>query len=78
MNLSNEDIRFKQRNDPGLQDIVVDCLNNVPTRDQMFELKEDILYRRKKNGSLVMVVPMGPSRKHSVLTPLQRPLSSHV
>jgi hypothetical protein len=57
MNLSNEDIRFKQRNDPGLQDIVVDCLNNVPTRDQMFELKEDILYRRKKNGSLVMVVP---------------------
>ena len=56
--INHEELLHCQRNDPGLQDLIEECLNNNgATLKQDYCLNNNILYQRRRNGGLLLVVP---------------------
>ena len=56
--ISHEALLHCQRNDPSLQDLIQECLgNNGSSIKQDYCLENDLLYQRRRNGTLLLLIP---------------------
>jgi transposase InsO family protein len=57
LKISEQEVIFKQRNDPAWQAIIDDCLTSPNNRSDCFVLDEDILYKTDNMGRDLLVIP---------------------
>ena len=56
--ISIEEVKNNQRIDPNFERLILECsANNNESRSKMFVLQEEILYKREKDGSLLLMIP---------------------